>query len=369
VDNSKWDRNELYEKVWQLPLRKLAAEYGVSDVALGKVCRKLKVPLPGSGHWTKIECGHTIKRPALPEEKDLPVLMRRVREEKVSVLAEDYAELQRIERIEGGTTPPVTTAMLAHPLIEKTRQALREARTNDRGVLSRGREIDWLDVRVSKDCLVRALRIMAAMLHMLEQEGFKLLVERHGSESTSALVLGEQIRFGVIERSRQVKAVTASNARSSVLAADTYNPIKLKPTGILSIDVWNYYSGGPQKVWRDRDSAPLEVQLPKCIAGLIRIALRERAERKAREEEEFARQKKIDEVTEIRKYCSALSWKKRRSESSERNQLLGTVPNGFGSMLRPHERERRLDPSRLVTDHTSRNGRNGQSGRPTGSIL
>jgi len=60
MHSSKWDRQELYEKVWQLPLRKLAAEYGVSDVALGKVCRKLQIPLPGHGHWTKIECGHTI---------------------------------------------------------------------------------------------------------------------------------------------------------------------------------------------------------------------------------------------------------------------------------------------------------------------
>ena len=51
--------------------RRLSAEYGVSDVTLGKVCRKLQIPLPGPGHWTKIECGHTIPRPPLPEVKDL----------------------------------------------------------------------------------------------------------------------------------------------------------------------------------------------------------------------------------------------------------------------------------------------------------
>jgi hypothetical protein len=79
--------------------------------------------------------------------------------------------------------------MLAHPLIEKTRQALREARTTDRGVLWGGREVDWLDVRVSEDRLVRALGIMAAILQMLEQEGFKLVVERQGSESTGKLRL------------------------------------------------------------------------------------------------------------------------------------------------------------------------------------
>jgi uncharacterized protein YutE (UPF0331/DUF86 family) len=41
----------------------------------------------------------------------------------------------------------MTKAMLAHTLIEKIRQALREVRTADRGVLWGGREVDWLDVR------------------------------------------------------------------------------------------------------------------------------------------------------------------------------------------------------------------------------
>lgn len=77
--NSTWDRRELYEKVWQFPLRKLAAEYGISDVGLAKVCRKLEIPLPGLGHWTKIACGHSIPRPPLPALESVPVLVRQIR--------------------------------------------------------------------------------------------------------------------------------------------------------------------------------------------------------------------------------------------------------------------------------------------------
>jgi phage gp16-like protein len=300
MHSSKWDRNELYEKVWQLPLRKLAAEYGVSDVALGKVCRKLQIPLPGSGHWTKIECGHTITRPPLTEIEDLPVLVRQIREPETPILPEDSAELEKIERIAASAVPAVTKAMLAHPLIEKTKAVLSGARSNDRGILWASREVDWLDLRVSKECLTRALRMMATILHMLEQEGFKVVVEKKASESTSAIVCGEQIRFGVMERSRQVKPVVPSTTSGYI-----YNSIKLEPTGILSIEVWNYYSRGPQKVWRDRDGAPLEVQLTKCVAGLMRIALKERAERKAREEEELAAEKRIDEVEQELKRIEA----------------------------------------------------------------
>jgi hypothetical protein len=301
--NLKWDRQELYEKVWRVPLRKLAAEYGVSDVALGKICRKLQIPLPGAGHWTKIDCGHSIPRPPLPEGKNLPDLFRKVREQEAApLLSEDSSELERIERLEKSIMPFVTKAMLNHPLIEKTRLVLRDARPKNRGVLWGGREVDWLDIRVSKECLTRALRIMAAIVVMLEKEGFQLLVEKKQLESTSAVVLGERIEFGVIEKSRQVKPVVAPNTKDSTY---TYNPTKLVPTGVLSIEIWSYYSGGAKKVWRDKDAAPLESQLPKFIAGLVRIALRKRADRKVREERELAEQKKVDEVTAILRVIEA----------------------------------------------------------------
>ncbi len=290
--SAKWDRQELYEKVWQFPLRKLAGEYKVSDVALAKVCRKLQIPLPGLGHWTKIACGHTIPRPPLPEVQNLPVLIRQVREPETPVLREDASELETIERVATSATPSVTKAMLAHPLIEKTRSALSGAHTSNQVKLWASQEVEWLDLRITKDCLARALRIMAVLIHILEQEGFGVLVEKKATESTSTIVYGEKIRFGLIERSRQVKPAPKPNGSSPF----SYNPIRLEPTGILSIEVWNYYSGGPQKVWRDRESAKLEQQLPKCAAGMMRIALKARADAKARHDRELARQKRIAAV-------------------------------------------------------------------------
>ena len=282
----------MYEKVWQFPLRKLAAEYKISDVGLAKVCRKLAIPLPGLGHWTKIACGHRILRPPLPEAQNLPVLIRQVREPETPILPEDSPQLERIERLLITPTPSLTKAMLAHPFIHKTRAALIGARTTRQGKLWASQEVEWLDLRVTKDCLARALSIIAVLTHLLEQEGFKLVVEKKASESTSVIIFGETIRFGLIERSRQVKPAPKPAGSSGY----SYNPVTLEPTGILSIEVWNYYAGGPQKVWRDRESAKLEEQLPKCVAGMIRIALKERADEKARRDRELARESRIAEV-------------------------------------------------------------------------
>ena len=75
--SSRYDRNELYEKVWTTPMQALAKEYGVSDVALAKTCKKLHVPVPGRGYWNKRAAQKPVPaRPPLPENssESLPAL-------------------------------------------------------------------------------------------------------------------------------------------------------------------------------------------------------------------------------------------------------------------------------------------------------
>jgi integrase len=63
----RYDREELYEKAWKVPMRILAKEYRVSDVALAKACKRLHVPLPGRGYWAKKAANQPVKtRPPLP---------------------------------------------------------------------------------------------------------------------------------------------------------------------------------------------------------------------------------------------------------------------------------------------------------------
>lgn len=71
-----WDREQLYLEIWETPLIKLAVKYGISAVALGKVCRKLQILLPGRGYWTKKEFGKSVGCIPLPKAKNLPVVQR-----------------------------------------------------------------------------------------------------------------------------------------------------------------------------------------------------------------------------------------------------------------------------------------------------
>lgn len=168
---------------------------------------------------------------------------------------------------------------------------MSQSRARDGEKLWASRDTECLDLRVTKNTLVRALRIMASIIHLLEREGFKVAVETKDTESTRATIYGETIRFGLIERSRQIKPTPNPSG-----SPNSYNPVRLEPTGILSVEVWNYYSGGPQKVWRDRENIKLEELVSKCVAGMMRIALKERADAKARQERELAHRKKVAEV-------------------------------------------------------------------------
>ena len=50
-------RQELYDLVWAKPMTKVAAEFGISDVGLHKICKKHRIPKPGLGYWAKVAAG------------------------------------------------------------------------------------------------------------------------------------------------------------------------------------------------------------------------------------------------------------------------------------------------------------------------
>jgi hypothetical protein len=72
---ARYDREELYEKVWAQPIQKLAKEYGVSDVALARACKRRRVPVPGKGYWAKKAAGKSVpKRPPLGGDAPFPLV-------------------------------------------------------------------------------------------------------------------------------------------------------------------------------------------------------------------------------------------------------------------------------------------------------
>jgi hypothetical protein len=66
------DRQQLYDEVWTDPVTVVAERYGLSDVGLAKICRKLSIPVPTRGYWAKVKAGKKMRRIALPALQQAP---------------------------------------------------------------------------------------------------------------------------------------------------------------------------------------------------------------------------------------------------------------------------------------------------------
>lgn len=62
-------RKELYDLIWSKPMTKVAKDFDVSDVWLGKVCKEANIPRPPVGYWQKLEAGKKPPRKPLPPAK------------------------------------------------------------------------------------------------------------------------------------------------------------------------------------------------------------------------------------------------------------------------------------------------------------
>jgi hypothetical protein len=60
-------RSQLYDLVWSKPVCDVAEDFGVSGMVLAKRCRRLRVPVPPKGHWSRVAAGQKPFRPKLPD--------------------------------------------------------------------------------------------------------------------------------------------------------------------------------------------------------------------------------------------------------------------------------------------------------------
>jgi hypothetical protein len=183
-----WNREELYKEVWDQPLTRLAPKYGISAVALGKVCDKLQIPLPGRGFWTKKEFGKSVERLPLPEAENLPVVHRLKFPQPQEAVPKAPSALPPAP-LEEPTDPEylrivafesrkvsLNTNLKWHRLVKESERILKRANVDVRGILEPPayREL-CLDLRVSRQSLERALGFANAVILALEAEGSRFL--------------------------------------------------------------------------------------------------------------------------------------------------------------------------------------------------
>ena len=288
-DNSiKLTREELYERIWNTPATKLAKEFGISDVALGKICKKLNVPKPYPGYWQQLAVGRRVhKEPLPPIKQGVPEVTYIYPHLPVTPFQPENPEvLAQIER-ESQPANSITVAETlhsAHPLVRYTRQVLEKDKPDDYGMLSWSWNQRCLNVRVSKTSLHRALRIMDALLKALDARGYSAEVSKDGPMATYILIGAEKVKVRLSEKAnRGERELTAEEKKKP--AHTISNRWVYSPSEKLTFEIDEYW-GACQKKWTDKAQKPLEDQLNDVLAGLILVGEALRLRRIEHEEEQ-----------------------------------------------------------------------------------
>jgi predicted nucleic acid-binding protein len=317
-------REELYKLVWSKPLVILAQEFGISDVGLAKICKRLNVPRPYRGYWALVAAGRKMSIPSLPPaKKDIPVKAFISPYVKPQPTIEDRARAALIETESLSANRIIVAETLhgAHPLIRETRKLLERGFVDVYGRLFaswREKPKDGcLDLRVTKKSLYRALRIMDALVKAIEARGGEIETK---DRQTLCVMNQAEVRFNLWEKVTRSERELTKEERGESYVRDRWI---YTPTGEITFKIEEWNVG--KKSWKDKKQKPLEDQLNDIMVGLItasqiihaRDLEREREEERRLEAEcqrqEIERQRRLEEERHEELEKMAALWVKSRN--------------------------------------------------------
>ncbi|MGE5574485.1 MAG: hypothetical protein ACM3ZU_15965 [Bacteroidota bacterium] len=314
-----YDRQTLYEEVWKEPVSVVAQHYEVSDVALHKICKRLKIPVPGRGYWAQYRAGKNVKKAPLPKYEG-PQRIVAVRNgspnappsptnpDKLGFL--DDATREALSQVCSNIAVPEELEK-PHPLVAEAERFFRQQKAQDDHPVV-GLRPHTLDIRVTKTSSGRALRIMDTLIKALERLGHTVVVDKR-SGRTVVQIGEEKLPIRLTERVKQVDHILTpqeaeKKRKGQYFWAPTHDYL---PTSELALAIESYRIA--RRNWRDGKKKRLEGYLGSFIFALVQAAENERT---WREEQERERQRRIEE--ELRR----LELEHRREKEMERFKAL-----------------------------------------------
>lgn len=310
---SQLTRQELYDLVWKTPMTKLAAEFGLSDVGLAKVCKRYDIPRPPVGYWAKLEFGKKVTQTPLPPRDNNEVVsfatqsssinpkapLPKPNDQPASIASEFFdPELGRLadEELQPNTDFLVDDQLKSpHPLIKQVRERLKGQKAPEYGqhrvpTPMYVKDSPCLDVSVSSALQNRAFRIMDCLVKALEKRGYEFTNTR--DSHTVMAAFGYKLNIRIREPSK--RAMVPKEKRN--FFGDRYEYV---PTGLLQLEIGGSWS--PFCVVKDGKKKRVEDGLSRIPLAILRRVdwwRRKAAEReeedKIRREEDLRRQQEAE---------------------------------------------------------------------------
>lgn len=239
-------REQLYEKVWSTPCIKLAAEFGLSDVAIAKRCKKLEVPRPSRGYWAKLEAGRKPRRVPLPPTQ----------EEEFTRLAGKDPVRRKLPRADEASLAPLAAEFLA---------ALKKCKNRWDSRIHL-KEPSWPEASVSPALAERCAQAFHVILQGTDGVGLPFRKSRSSYEGGVFRLGHDQLFFAMEED--LIASPERARGRGRRLAYSAYGENRV-PCGSLTFKInSSRYGRDTEKQWREGEDGVLEDVLVKVVAGI-----------------------------------------------------------------------------------------------------
>lgn len=294
-----YNREKLYEEVWAKPVVQVAVQYGVSDVAIHKICKSLNVPVPPRGYWARIRAGEKIKKPPLPVAKGISektglktfegTKVPTAPKQTLSFLTED--ERQKVLLGAEQIQLPDENAKL-HNKIRAYHSKVKEWNKNDRKPEGAQRSFKnytdrppFLAGVISSETLPRVYRILDALYRQVEILGGSV------NDDLSLQIRNEHVSLEISEAQDEIKhEITRQEAQELIIYEDAmrHNKWASKP----NIRKYDYIFNGKLRIcirqsryFRDSEKEKVESRLGDMLIELYEESEVVRKNREAYEEE------------------------------------------------------------------------------------
>lgn len=299
LETTSLRRDALYDAVWTRPVTKVAAEYGVSDVGLRKICAKLGVPTPPRGYWAKRRHGKPVERAPLPPPREgAPTTHDIVRRRRDESETEGDEETSRAaagtaeEHEPAFTAPPVRVLKQLrrpHPLIKAAREALLKEDPDPYGRVGSGPARKY-GIAVCRPNVGRALRVMDALFKAAGNLGWAIQPGVGHKGEPAFAVDGQRVTLRLMEKVKQERRKVSSD-----YSWRQWEYI-YHPTGKLCLELTNSMKTRGQFTDGAR-GRPLDDQLGAALESIVATAQAQK-EWEARERER-ERQRKEEQAREL----------------------------------------------------------------------
>lgn len=294
-----YKREQLYKEVWSEPVVKVAEKYGVSDVAIHKVCKTLNVPTPPLGYWAKVKAGAEVKKTPLPKTSGATQITGAktfdgVKERATGTVRKPLEFLSEEEREKvllaaQEIKMPAENAQL-HKKIVAYRTVVKNWNQKDTKAKGAQRNKDYyysppfLAGVISSESLPRVYRILDALLRQVESLGGSV------DDDLSLRIRKEHVRLEIVEGQDKVPHMITKDEAQALLKfqdAKRHHSWASEP----QIRKYDYVFNGRLRIsvrqaryFRDTDKVNVESRLGEVLIELYEESEKVRLERVAKEE-------------------------------------------------------------------------------------